>query len=106
MDEAVCLAKILSPSDPEKFPRGAAEKPGTGETREVTLPEGTPVKLLLRNFLYSRKITPDQPVVLEVAEDVVIDGFVPWSAAAPWLPPNSRMRNPPADTAGLGSWHL
>ena len=76
MDEAVCLAKILSPSDPEKFPRGAAEKAGTGETREVTVPEGTPLKVLLRNFLYSKKIKPNQPIVLEVAEDVAVDGFV------------------------------
>lgn len=73
MEEVSCLATILSPSDPVANPRGAVVAL-QAETHEAVLPEGTPIKLLLRDYLYSKQIKKDQPITLEVAEDVVVDG--------------------------------
>ncbi len=77
MEETACLARILSPWDPQQHPRGiAAEGEPAAAEREIALPEGTQLKLLLREFLYSKKIKGkvNQPIVFEVAEDVIIDG--------------------------------
>lgn len=76
MDEAACLIKLLSPSDPVQNPRGPEVKAATAEQRAIVLPEGTPLKIVLREFLYSKDIKKkkDQPIPFEVADDVVVDG--------------------------------
>jgi hypothetical protein len=79
-DEVACLVKTLSPVDPTLNPRGGAMLPPTSaEARQVTLPEGTPVKLVLRDLIFSKEIDPksdDKTITFEVAEDVVIDSTV------------------------------
>jgi hypothetical protein len=77
LEEAACLARILSPLDPEKNPRGMVPESGIPtEPREVAVPKGTPMKLLLREFLYSKgiKAKAHEPIVFEVAEDVTLEG--------------------------------
>jgi hypothetical protein len=75
IQEVACLAEVLSPSDPLQNPTGIIE-PGRSPKQKVELPKGTPVKLLLREFLYSRDIKKrtDQLVLFEVAADLVVDG--------------------------------
>jgi len=75
-EETACLAKLLSPNDPASNPRGLEVK-DAGPPHTVTLPDGTPMKVLLRDPLYSKKLDKDstgQTVQFEVAEDVVVDG--------------------------------
>lgn len=75
-EETVCLVKLLSTNDPVVNPRGLAPK-DTAPSRGVALPEGTAVKVLLRDPLYSKKLDKNsggQTIPFEVAEDVVVDG--------------------------------
>lgn len=77
-EETVCLVKLLSTNDPASNPRGLEVK-DAGPPQAVTLPDGTPLKVLLRDPLYSKKLGKDstgQTVQFEVAEDVVEDGAV------------------------------
>ncbi len=77
MEEVACLAQILTPGDPLKSPRGPATAAAPVEAKTVTVPEGVTVKLLLREFLYSREIKKQKvpgPIPFEVAEDVKLDG--------------------------------
>jgi len=78
-EETACLAKLLSSNDPASNPRGLENAKETGSPHAVTLPDATPVKVLLRDPLYSKKLEKNsagQTVQFEVAEDVVVDGAV------------------------------
>lgn len=75
-EETVCLVKLLSTNDPVMNPRGLAPKEAP-PSRSVALPEGTPVKVLLRDPLFSKKLDKNsagQTIPFEVAEDVIVDG--------------------------------
>jgi hypothetical protein len=75
-EETACLAKLLSTNDPASNPRGLEVK-DSGPSHPATLPDSTPLKVLLRDPLYSRRLEKDsagQAVNFEVAEDVVVDG--------------------------------
>jgi hypothetical protein len=77
-EETTCLAKLLSTNDPASNPRGLEVK-DAGPPHPVTLPDNTPLKVLLRDPLYSKKLDKDstgQTVHFEVAEDVVVDGNI------------------------------
>ncbi len=77
-EETVCLVKLLSTNDPATNPRGLEVK-DAGPPHAVTLPDGTPLKVLLRDSLYSKKLDKDnagQTVQFEVAEDVVVDDTI------------------------------
>jgi hypothetical protein len=75
MEEVACLVRILSPTDPRSTPAGPVNEATKPEHRSVTLPEGTPVKLVLTDILSSTE-HPDDPIVFEVSEDVLIGGAV------------------------------
>ena len=75
-EETVCLVKLLSTNDPATNPRGLESK-DIAPPRAVALPEGTPLKVLLRDPLYSKQLAKDsagQAIQFEVAEDLVVDG--------------------------------
>jgi hypothetical protein len=75
-EETACLAKLLSTNDPTANPRGLALD-NTGVSRPVGLPGGTPVKVLLRDYLSSTSLkngSTGQVIQFEVAEDLVVDG--------------------------------
>jgi hypothetical protein len=75
-EETECLVKTLSTNDPAKNPRGLASKEAA-PPRAVVLPDGTPLKVILYDAMYSKNIKKDsagQTVRFEVAEDVVVDG--------------------------------
>ena len=77
-EETACLAKLLSSNDPVTNPRGLEVK-DAGSPRAVALPGTTPLKVILRDPLYSRALTESstgQAVQFEVAEDVVVDGAI------------------------------
>lgn len=77
-EETACLANLLSTNDPASNPRGLEVK-DAGPPHPVTLPDNTPLKILLRDPLYSKKLDKDsagQAVNFEVAEDVVVDGAI------------------------------
>ncbi len=77
MEEVACLTQILTPGDPLKSPRGPETDAAPVEATTVNVPEGVTVKLLLREFLYSREIKKQQmpgPIPFEVAENVKVDG--------------------------------
>jgi len=78
MEEVACLVKILSPTDPRSTPAGSVNETTKIEHRSVTLPEGTPVNLVLTDILSSTSAAehPNDPIVFEVSEDVLIDGTV------------------------------
>jgi hypothetical protein len=57
-EETVCLVKLLSTNDPATNPRGLEVK-DAGPPHAVTLPDATPLKVLLRDPLYSRKLEKD-----------------------------------------------
>lgn len=84
MDETACLVRTLSASDPLLHPRGPMPASAPSEKRTVVLPEDTPVKVLLREVLFSKDvrkqvkkgIADSDMVPFEVAQDVVIDGAV------------------------------
>lgn len=75
-EETACLVKVLSVNDPAKNPRGLAIENG-GTPHSIALPEGTPIKVLLRDALWSKSLAKNstgQTIQFEVAEDVVLDG--------------------------------
>ncbi|HEV2728640.1 MAG TPA: hypothetical protein VGV15_01295, partial [Terriglobales bacterium] len=75
-EETVCLVKLLGPDDPVKAPRGR-ESHETSPARAATLPEGTALKVLLLEPLYSKKFEKkgaEQMIRFEVTEDVAVDG--------------------------------
>jgi hypothetical protein len=76
LDETACLVGLLSPADPQQNPRGAQTGTSAPQESAVVLPQGTPVTLLLRDFLYSKDIKnrANEPIVFEVAEDVNVRG--------------------------------
>jgi hypothetical protein len=77
-EETACLTKLLSTNDPASNPRGL-EVNDAGLPHQVTLPDNTPLKVLLRDPLYSKKLEKEslgQNVNFEVAEDVVVDGSI------------------------------
>jgi len=74
--ETECLVKLLGTNDPSKNPRGDAPEKSSA-ARAITLPAGTPVKVLLFAPMYSKDYKKDnvgRPIQFEVAEDVVVDG--------------------------------
>jgi hypothetical protein len=76
--ETACLATLLSTNNPSTHPRGLEIK-DAGPRHAVSLPDATPLKVLLRDPLYSKKLDKDssgQTVQFEVAEDVVVDGAI------------------------------
>jgi hypothetical protein len=77
-EETACLTKLLSTNDPASNPRGLEIK-DAGQPHPVTLPDNTPLKVLLRDPLYSKKLDKDstgKTVNFEVAVDVVVDGSI------------------------------
>lgn len=72
LDEMECLAGTLSQADPLEFPKGAATDHPSIEKRSVTIPAGTMVRVVVRN--YTVLTGGQKPAVLEVAEDVEVDG--------------------------------
>ena len=77
-EETTCLAKVLSTNDLKANPRGLPVDESV-PLRQLQLPEGTPLKVLLPDPLYSKKLGKDsigQTVQFEVAEDVVTDGAI------------------------------
>jgi hypothetical protein len=78
IEEIACLSGLLSTSDPVADPRGVGQADEPGGAGELALPEGTPVKVVLREPLYSKDLGgkggPDLKLVFEVAADVAIDG--------------------------------
>jgi hypothetical protein len=77
-EETACLVKLLSTNNPATNPRGL-EVNDAGPPHPVTLPGNTPMKVLLPDPLYSKKLGKDsagQTVNFEVAEDVVVDGAI------------------------------
>jgi len=78
VEETSCLAKTLSTNDPSANPRGPNVKVA-GALQPVALAEATPIKVLLRDPLYSKKLgknTGGQAVQFEVADDVTVNGAV------------------------------
>lgn len=76
VEETACLVKLLGPYDPVKNPRGQ-DSQASSTAHTIILPEGTALKVLLLDPLYSKKLEKkgrEQPIQFEVAEDVVIDG--------------------------------
>ena len=73
MEEIACLATTLSPRDPVANPRGPGEGGGGG-----TLPKSTPVKLVMRDFFYSKQIKKgtNPEIGFEVGEDVSVEGRI------------------------------
>jgi hypothetical protein len=77
-EETACLVKLLSTNDPAANPRGLEVK-DAGPPHPVVLPDATPLKVLLRDPLYSKQLEKDsegKTVPFEVAEDVVVDGAI------------------------------
>lgn len=77
-DETACLAKLLSANDPVANPRGL-EAANNGTLQTVTIPDGTPVTVLLRDPIYSKRLPKDSvgaTVNFEVANDVAVNGVV------------------------------
>jgi hypothetical protein len=77
MEEIACLSGLLGHSDPRATPRGAIDASDPIEDRTVALPEGTPLKVILRDPLYSKNVdkkNKDTEIVFEVADDVTTDG--------------------------------
>lgn len=78
-DETVCLVTLLSPTDPTANPRGPAPVSAQSNPHSVVLKAGTPVKVALFNYFYTKEIpknTPEVNLILEVVEDVTVDGVV------------------------------
>lgn len=77
VEETACLVKLLGPYDPAKNPRGQeSQAPSTAQS--ISLPDGTALKVLLLDPLYSKKLGKkgtEETIQFEVAEDVVIGGM-------------------------------
>lgn len=77
-DETACLSGLLSGNDPVANPRGlGAATPGVVQAGMI--PDGTPVTVLLRDPLYSKKLPKDSvgaTVNFEVANDVTVSGVL------------------------------
>jgi len=76
-DETACLVKLLSPIDPTAHPTGVASTAPGATTEDIILKEGMPVKVALRDRLYSfgfPKNASTIDVVLQVIEDVQVSG--------------------------------
>lgn len=79
LDETACLASLLSPNDPSANPTGSAVPASSSVPADVPLAAGQPVKVALRNYLYTGdfpKKTSTVDVVLQVIDDVQADGVV------------------------------
>ncbi len=70
LDEAGCLLGLLSLEAPAARVSKAGDTASGTEGREVLLPRGTPVSLLIRRFLFSTDLRVNQRVAMEVASDV------------------------------------
>jgi hypothetical protein len=78
-EETVCLMTVLSQTDPSANPRGAAVASAHSNPGSFTLKAGTPVAVALLNYLYTKEVpkgTSEMDVLLEVVEDVQVDGVV------------------------------
>jgi len=78
-DETACLVTLLSPVDPSTNPRGTEPASAQSNPRPVNLKANTPVKVALRNYLYTKEVPKDTQtleVTLEAVEDVRVDGVV------------------------------
>ena len=76
-DETECLVKLLSPIDPTVHPTGAVSAMSQTTGEDVNVKAGTPVKVALRDRLYSidfPKNASTVDVVLQVIEDVKVSG--------------------------------
>jgi hypothetical protein len=79
LDETACLASLLSPNDPSANPTGSVGLASSSVPSDVALAAGKPVKVALRNYLYTGdfpKKTSTVDVVLQVIDDVQADGVV------------------------------
>lgn len=76
-DETECLVKLLSPIDPTAHPTGAVSAVPQTSIEDVNVKAGTPVKVALRDSLYSNDFPKNAStidVVLQVIEDVKVNG--------------------------------
>lgn len=76
-DETECLVKLLSPIDPTAHPTGTVSAMPQATIEDVNVKAGTPVKVALRERLYSidfPKNASTIDVVLQVIEDVKVNG--------------------------------
>ena len=64
-------------------PAGAAESAGTVDRREITIPDGTEVKLLLKNPVSSSTAQPEQRIEFAASEQVVVHGVTVIEKGAP-----------------------
>jgi len=77
-DMTACLAKLLGDNDPVANPRGL-EAANAGTLQPVMMPDGTPITVLLRDPLYSKRLSKDSAgatVNFEVANDIAVNGVV------------------------------
>jgi hypothetical protein len=77
LNEIDCLCGLLRRVDPLANPSGVGAKVGSTEERTLTLPAGTPLKVVLRDPWYSRdaaKTAGKAQLVFEVVSDVVVEG--------------------------------
>jgi hypothetical protein len=76
IDEIDCLSRLLSRADPLASPRGPGPTDAPTDERTLTLAEGTPLKVILRDPWFSKDIakaaSPVQ-LVFEVAADVNVE---------------------------------
>jgi len=76
MEEIGCLSGLLSQSDPLANPRGLVNTADPIEDRTASLPEGTPLQVILRDPLSSKDVVKkgkETQIVFEVAADVSVD---------------------------------
>jgi hypothetical protein len=73
INEAVCLSTLFAtvPVEDGSGPIATAE---TGQA--VVLPAGTPVRVFVRDFLFSKTVKKDQAIAFQVADDVIVEGSV------------------------------
>src|SRR5262249_5776897 len=64
-------------------PAAAAESAGAVERQEITIPDGTEVKLLLKNPLSSATAQPEQRIEFTASEAVAIQGVTVIERGAP-----------------------
>jgi hypothetical protein len=77
MEETACLTGLLSQTDPTVSPSGGVAGTEPGSDRVVTLPGGTPLRVVLRDPLFSNEALKDKQqtrIVFEVAADVTVEG--------------------------------